>query len=59
VKIKGHDYQFLKWALEESRRRKPINQLKRTIRYYWKRYASPRKVVRKLQRMALRPKLSP
>jgi anaerobic magnesium-protoporphyrin IX monomethyl ester cyclase len=51
VKIKGHDYQFLKWALEESRRRKPINQLKRTVRYYWKRYASPRKVVRRLLRM--------
>jgi anaerobic magnesium-protoporphyrin IX monomethyl ester cyclase len=51
VKIKGHDYQFLKWALEESRRRKPINQLKRTVRYYWKRYASPRKVLRKLRRM--------
>jgi radical SAM superfamily enzyme YgiQ (UPF0313 family) len=51
VKIKGHDYQFLRWALEESRRRKPINQLKRTARYYWKRYASPRKALRKLRRM--------
>jgi anaerobic magnesium-protoporphyrin IX monomethyl ester cyclase len=55
VKIKGHDYQFLRWALEESQRRKPIKQLKRTVRYYWKRYASPRKVVRKLRRMVVRP----
>ncbi len=48
IKIKGHDYGFLKWAVEESQRRKPINQFKHTVRYYWKRYASVRKLARKL-----------
>ena len=48
VKIKGHDYQFLQWALKESMRRKPINALKRQAKYYWGRYASPSKAMRKL-----------
>ncbi len=48
VKIKGHDYEFLQWALKESMRRKPINTIKRQVKYYWGRYASPRKAMRKL-----------
>ncbi len=52
AKIKGKDYDFLRWALQESQRRKPWNQFKRQVRRYWKRYASPKKIVRKLLRMA-------
>ncbi len=52
AKIKGKDYDFLRWALQESQRRKPWNQFKRQARRYWKRYASPKKIARKLLRMA-------
>jgi anaerobic magnesium-protoporphyrin IX monomethyl ester cyclase len=51
TKIRGQDYAFLRWALEESQRRKPLNQLRRTIERYRRRYASPRKAARKLARM--------
>ncbi len=44
IKIKGHDPQFLQWALAESQRRTPENQAKRL----WKRYAQPRKIWRRL-----------
>lgn len=46
-KIRGHDPEFLRWALEESQRRKRRNTIKRRTRYYVRRYASPRKAVRK------------
>jgi len=55
TKIKGQDYQFLQWALQESQRRTLPNRLRRgwkqagqTIR----RYANPRKAMRRLARMA-------
>ncbi len=48
VKIKGHDYDFLRWALEESQRRTVANRIRRKANYYLRRYASPRKVVRKI-----------
>ena len=48
VKIKGQDYEFLQWALQESMRRKPINQFRREARRLWQRYARPRKIVHKL-----------
>jgi radical SAM superfamily enzyme YgiQ (UPF0313 family) len=51
TKIRGQDYDFLGWALEESQRRKPLNQLRRTIDRYRRRYASPRKAARKLARI--------
>jgi len=51
TKIRGQDYDFLRWALEESQRRKPLNQLRRTIERYWRRYASPRKAARKVGRI--------
>jgi len=51
LKIKGHDHEFLQWALQESMRRKPINALNRKAKYYWGRYAKPRKVIRKLGRI--------
>ena len=49
VKIKGQDYEFLKWALDESKRRKPINKVRRRVRGLWQRYADPRKVANKLR----------
>jgi radical SAM superfamily enzyme YgiQ (UPF0313 family) len=49
VKIKGQDYEFLKWALDESMRRRPINRVRRRVGQVWRRYANPRKVVSKLR----------
>ncbi len=49
-KIKGHDPEFLRWALVESQRRKLRNTIRRDARYYLKRYASPRKVIAKVGR---------
>jgi radical SAM superfamily enzyme YgiQ (UPF0313 family) len=56
VKIKGQDYEYLQWALEESQRRKPINQFKRDVARFWQRArrATPEKVVRKLAQLASR-----
>jgi radical SAM superfamily enzyme YgiQ (UPF0313 family) len=48
VKIKGHDYDFLRWALEESQLRTTANRIRREVNYYLRRYASPRKVFRKI-----------
>ncbi|MGC8826040.1 MAG: B12-binding domain-containing radical SAM protein [Anaerolineae bacterium] len=48
MKIKGQDYTFLQWALEESQRRTWYNRLRRWFIRSWKRYANPRKIVRKL-----------
>ena len=49
-KIKGQDYGFLRWAMAESQRRKPVNALRRWTRHQWQRArrATPAKVVRKL-----------
>lgn len=52
AKIKGMDYDFLRWALEESQRRKPLHRVKRQVRRTVKRYASPKKAARKLMRLA-------
>ena len=52
AKIKGADYEFLQWALEESQRRTAWNQFKRRVRNTWKRYARPKKAIRKLMRLA-------
>lgn len=56
VKIKGHDYQFLLWALNESQRRKPLNSWRRWVGSRLRRYASPRKVVRRLRRLLAPPR---
>ncbi len=49
-KIKGQDYEFLKWAMAESQRRRPINALKRWVDHQWRRAqrATPQKVMGKL-----------
>jgi len=51
TKIKGHDYEFLQWALEESQRRTRTNVVRRWVNRNWKRYADPGKVARKLGRL--------
>ena len=51
LKIKGHDPSFMRWALAESQRRKPINQLKRTWRRLRTRYGDPAKYARRLRRL--------
>jgi len=50
-KIKGQDYEFLKWAMMESQRRKPINALNRWQKHQWQRArrATPAKVLRKVK----------
>lgn len=50
LKIKGHDPEFLKWALQESQRRKLRNKIKRRFGYIRRRYLSPRKAISKLGR---------
>ena len=49
-KIKGQDYDFLKWAMAESQRRTALNALRRWAGHQWQRVRriSARKVVRKL-----------
>jgi len=49
-KIKGQDYDFLKWAMQESQRRKPLNGFKRWADHQWQRAhrVTPAKVMRKL-----------
>ncbi len=51
AKIKGVDYEWLQWALAESQRRTWPNRLQRQVRYYWKRYAQPKRIARKLRQM--------
>jgi radical SAM superfamily enzyme YgiQ (UPF0313 family) len=46
-KIRGQDYEFLKWAREESMRRKPVNRLKRWVNHQRRRFTWE-KLVRKL-----------
>jgi radical SAM superfamily enzyme YgiQ (UPF0313 family) len=48
VKIKGQDYEFLKWALKESQRRRPSKRFERRVRQLWGRYARPRKIAQKV-----------
>ncbi len=50
-KIKGVDYEWLQWALAESQRRTWPNQVKRRTRYYWRRYAQPRKIARRVRQV--------
>ncbi len=49
-KIKTQDYDFLKWAMVESQRRRPSSAFKRWVRQQWQRSrrATPEKVMRKL-----------
>jgi radical SAM superfamily enzyme YgiQ (UPF0313 family) len=51
IKVKGQDEEFLKWALKESQRRKPVNATRRQAQYLWNRYARPDKIVRKARKL--------
>ena len=48
-KIKGQDYEFLKWAMAESQRRTPLNTLRRWVGRQWERAQriTPEKLIRK------------
>ena len=48
VKIKGQDQEFLQWALQESQKREPLNQVRRDCGRLWRRYAHPSKIARKV-----------
>ena len=48
AKIKGVDYEWLRWALEESQRRTLPNRLRRRAHALWKRYARPKRAAQKL-----------
>ncbi len=51
LKIKGHDWEFMRWALAESQRRTPMNQARRTARRLWNKYSDPHKYVRRVRRV--------
>jgi radical SAM superfamily enzyme YgiQ (UPF0313 family) len=54
AKIKGIDYEWLTWALEESQRRTLRNRVRRQVRYLWGRYAHPVKAYHKIVRLITR-----
>ena len=54
AKIKGIDYEWLTWALEESQRRTLRNRVRRQARYLWGRYAHPVKAYHKIVRLITR-----
>ncbi|MFZ1405925.1 MAG: radical SAM protein [Anaerolineae bacterium] len=50
-KIKGQDYEFLKWARDYSQKRKFKNQTRRTYNAVVEKYTDPRKYVNKARRL--------
>lgn len=58
AKIKGVDYEWLAWAVQESQRRTWPNRVRRRARYLWRRYARPDKAVRKLRRLLMAGKVA-
>ena len=54
-KITGHDPEFLRWAVKESQRRKLRNTIRRSTKYYLKRYASPHKAIARVGKMMKGP----
>jgi radical SAM superfamily enzyme YgiQ (UPF0313 family) len=50
VKIRGQDHEFLTWALQESQRRRLVNQARRDFVSLWGRYARPDKIVDRVSR---------
>lgn len=59
AKIKGVDYEWLSWAVQESMRRTWYNKLRRELIYLWKRYARPKKVAQKLRQVVVRRGVQP
>ncbi len=50
-KIKGQDYEFLKWARDFSQKRKFKNRVRRRFRALWEKYTDPQRYIRKLRRL--------
>jgi len=50
-KIKGQDYEFLKWARDYSQKRLFKNQVKRAWRKFWRKYGDPRRYARKAKKI--------
>ena len=50
-KIKGQDYEFLKWARDRSQERLLKNRVRRSARAFWSKYSDPAKYVRKVRRV--------
>jgi len=49
AKIKGVDYEWLAWAVQESQHRTFANRVRRRARHLWERYARPKKVWHKFK----------
>ena len=50
-KIKGQDYEFLKWARDYSQKRKFKNRVRRAFKAFWEKYTDPHRYIRKLRRL--------
>jgi hypothetical protein len=50
-KIKGQDYEFLKWARDHSQERLFRNQVRRRARATWEKYTDPARYVKKARKM--------
>jgi len=50
-KIKGQDYEFLKWARDYSQKRKFKNRVRRAVRAFIKKYGRPENYVRKFRKL--------
>jgi radical SAM superfamily enzyme YgiQ (UPF0313 family) len=50
-KIKGQDYEFLKWARDHSQKRLLRNQVRRGLDAFLEKYADPARYVRKMRRI--------
>ncbi len=50
-KIKGQDYEFLKWARDYSQKRKFKNRVRRGLRAFFEKYGDPKRYVRKARKI--------
>ncbi len=50
-KIKGQDYEFLKWARDYSQKRKLKNRIRRGFKAFREKWLDPHRYIRKLRRM--------
>jgi len=50
-KIKGQDYEFLKWARDYSQKRKFKNRVRRGVKAFWEKYTDPARYARKIRKI--------
>lgn len=50
-KIKGQDYEFLRWARDYSQRRRFPSRLRRSLRAFARRYGDPKRYILKLRKL--------